>query len=60
MFASHQIGSAVAATGAGVIRDVHGSYDLAWYLAGGLCAAAAVMSAVIRRAPAFVGAHGSH
>ncbi|MBF6335762.1 MFS transporter [Nocardia abscessus] len=59
VFASHQIGSAVAATGAGVIRDAQGSYDLAWYLAGGLCAAAAVMSAVIRRAPAFVGAHGS-
>ncbi|WP_174186800.1 MFS transporter [Nocardia barduliensis] len=52
VFASHQIGSAVAATGVGVIRDVQGGYDLAWYLAGGLCAAAAVMSAVIRRAPA--------
>ncbi|MFD6162972.1 MFS transporter [Nocardia sp. NPDC060256] len=49
VFASHQIGAAVAATGAGVIRDVQGSYNLAWYLAGGLCATAAVMSAVIRR-----------
>ncbi|WP_280479208.1 MFS transporter [Nocardia asiatica] len=55
VFASHQIGSAVAATGAGVIRDVQGGYDLAWYLAGGLCAAAAVLSAVIRRAPATDG-----
>ncbi|MGK8523213.1 MFS transporter [Nocardia asteroides] len=59
VFASHQIGSAVAATGAGVIRDLHGSYDLAWYLAGGLCAAAAVMSAVIRRAPALSAAPGA-
>ncbi|WP_067475576.1 MFS transporter [Nocardia amamiensis] len=51
VFASHQIGAAVAATGAGVIRDLQGSYDLAWYLAGGLCGVAAVMSAVVRRAP---------
>ncbi|WP_067808895.1 MFS transporter [Nocardia beijingensis] len=55
VFASHQIGAAVAATTAGVIRDAQGSYDLAWYLAGGLCGAAAVMSAVIRRAPATAG-----
>ncbi|WP_454196897.1 MFS transporter [Nocardia sp. Marseille-Q1738] len=51
VFASHQIGSAVAATGAGVIRDLQGSYDLAWYLAGALCGTAAVMSAMVRRAP---------
>lgn len=49
VFASHQIGSAIAATGAGVIRDIQGTYDLAWYLAGALCATAAVMSAFIRR-----------
>ncbi|WP_405165678.1 MFS transporter [Nocardia sp. NBC_01499] len=49
VFASHQIGSAIAATGAGIIRDIQGSYDTAWYLAGGLCATAAVMSAVVRR-----------
>jgi predicted MFS family arabinose efflux permease len=59
VFAAHQIGSAVAATGAGVIRDLQGSYDLAWYVAGGLCGAAAVMSAVIRRAPAPGGAFGA-
>ena len=35
IFASHQLGSAVAAFGGGVIRDVTGSYDLAWFLAGG-------------------------
>ncbi|RBY88144.1 MFS transporter [Blastococcus sp. TBT05-19] len=51
VFASHQLGSAFAAFGGGVIRDVTGSYDLAWYLAGGLCMAAAAMSIAIRRNP---------
>ncbi len=54
VFASHQIGAAVAAFGAGFIRDVQGSYDLAWYIAGGLCALAAIMSACIRRRPSAV------
>ena len=49
VFASHQLGSAVAAFGGGVIRDVTGSYDLAWLLAGGLCLLAAVASISIRR-----------
>ena len=49
VFASHQIGAALAATGAGWIRDAQGSYNLAWYLAGGLCAGAALMSASIGR-----------
>ncbi|HEY0509547.1 MAG TPA: MFS transporter, partial [Blastococcus sp.] len=49
VFASHQVGSAVAAFGGGVIRDVTGSYDLAWFLAGGLCLVAAVASICIRR-----------
>jgi predicted MFS family arabinose efflux permease len=44
VFASHQVGAAVAALGAGLVRDHHGSYDLAWYIAGGLCAVAAVLS----------------
>jgi MFS family permease len=44
VFASHQIGAAVAATGAGVIRDVTGEYTLAWVAAGVLCFFAAVMS----------------
>ncbi|PWW23414.1 sugar phosphate permease [Geodermatophilus normandii] len=51
VFASHQLGSAFAAFGGGVIRDVTGSYDLAWFLAGGLCLAAAAMSLSIRRRP---------
>ncbi|WP_245159144.1 MFS transporter [Blastococcus sp. TF02A_35] len=49
VFAAHQLGAAFAAFGGGVIRDVTGSYDLAWYLAGGLCVAAAAMSVSIRR-----------
>ncbi|UOY01726.1 MFS transporter [Blastococcus sp. PRF04-17] len=49
VFASHQLGSAFAAFGGGVIRDVTGSYDLAWFLAGGLCMVAAAASISIRR-----------
>ncbi|WP_228714170.1 MULTISPECIES: MFS transporter [Prauserella] len=48
VFASHQVGAAFAAFGAGVTRDHLGSYDLAWYVAGGLCAFAALMSLRIR------------
>ena len=51
VFASHQVGSAFAAFGGGVIRDVTGSYDLAWFLAGALCVAAAAMSFLIPRTP---------
>jgi len=49
VFASHQIGAGLVAFGAGLTRDQLGSYDLAWYVAGGLCAVAAVMSLAIRR-----------
>ena len=48
VFASHQVGAAIAAVGAGTIRDVRGNYDLAWYIAGGLCVAAALFSLAIR------------
>ncbi|WP_435156268.1 MFS transporter [Amycolatopsis sacchari] len=44
VFASHQIGASIAAVGAGVIHDQSGSYDLAWYVAGGLCGLAALLS----------------
>jgi len=47
VFASHQIGAAVAALGAGAIRDTFGNYGLAWYFAGGLCVVAALMSVSI-------------
>ncbi|MBB2938797.1 putative MFS family arabinose efflux permease [Amycolatopsis bartoniae] len=52
VFASHQIGASIAAEGAGLIHDHLGSYDLAWYLAGGLCALATVLSLAIRSAGA--------
>jgi MFS family permease len=48
VFAAHQLGSAVAAFGGGVIRDVTGSYDWAWLGAGALCMVAAVLSLSIR------------
>ncbi|MFE9825559.1 MFS transporter [Streptomyces sp. NPDC005791] len=50
--ASHQIGAALAAFLGGVARDAFGSYDLVWLLLGATCAAAALLSLVIRRATA--------
>ncbi|GAB3425334.1 MFS transporter [Flindersiella endophytica] len=44
VFASHQIGAAIAATGAGLIRDGMGSYTVAFTGAGLLCFLAAAMS----------------
>jgi hypothetical protein len=49
VFASHQLGAAFAATAAGVVRDRLGDYDLAWYVAGGLCLGAAVLSMLLLR-----------
>ncbi len=43
VFASHQLGAAIAAAGAGRLRDLQGNYDLAFYLAAGLCFVAAVL-----------------
>ncbi len=48
VFASHQVGAALAAFGAGAVRDARGSYDLAWFVAGGLCVGAALLSLSIR------------
>jgi MFS family permease len=48
VFASHQVGAAIAAVGAGAIRDTQGSYDMAWFFAGGLCVIAALLSLAIR------------
>ncbi|GAB3446949.1 MFS transporter [Actinophytocola sediminis] len=48
VFAAHQIGAAVAAFGAGMVRDLRGNYDLAWWFAGGLCVIAALLSLAIR------------
>jgi cyanate permease len=41
VFAGHQIGAATAAFAAGKIRDVTGSYQLSFVLAGVLCLVAA-------------------
>jgi len=49
VFASHQVGAAVAAAGAGMIHDRLGAYDTAFYVAGGLALIAAVLSVGIRR-----------
>jgi hypothetical protein len=48
VFASHQVGAAIAAFGAGLTRDLLGSYNLAWYAAGGLCVIAALLSLNIK------------
>src|SRR3954466_7570420 len=50
VFASHQLGAAVAAAGAGKLRDVQGDYDLAFYLAAGLCIVAAALCGNVRKA----------
>jgi sugar phosphate permease len=49
VFASHQIGAAVAAGGAGVIRDVNGTYNPAFYMAAALCVLAAAMCGLTTR-----------
>lgn len=49
IFASHQLGAAVAAAGAGWLRDLRGDYDLAFYLASGLCAVAALLCLNVRK-----------
>ena len=50
VFASHQAGSALAAVGAGLVRDLTGAYDGAWWGAGALCVVAAGLSLAVRRA----------
>ena len=49
VFASHQVGAAVAASVAGALRTSLGTYDLAWYGAGFLCLLAAGASLGIGR-----------
>jgi MFS family permease len=50
VFASHQLGAAVAAAGAGWLRDVQGDYNLAFYLAAGLCGVAALLCLNVQKA----------
>ncbi|MEU1887206.1 MFS transporter [Micromonospora rifamycinica] len=49
VFAAHQFGAAVAATGAGLVRDRLGDYAPAWYVAGALSIGAGVLSLLLRR-----------
>src|SRR5215208_2374502 len=49
VFASHQLGAAIAAAGAGRLRDLQGNYDTAFYLAAGLCFVAVVLCANVRK-----------
>jgi MFS family permease len=44
VFASHQVGAALAAAAAGALRTSFGNYDAAWYGAGVLCLLAAGLS----------------
>ncbi|KAA0025085.1 MFS transporter [Antrihabitans cavernicola] len=48
VFASHQIGAAIAAAGAGYLRDANGNYDMAFWIASALCVFAAGMCVSIR------------
>ena len=56
VFASHQIGAAIASAAAGIIRDTTGTYTLAWFGAAALCGVAAAVSLGIRRRPQTVSA----
>jgi MFS family permease len=47
VFASHQIGAAAAASAAGLLRDRLGTYDWAWYGAGGLAILASLLSLML-------------
>ncbi|WP_242676799.1 MFS transporter [Rhodococcus sp. ABRD24] len=49
VLASHQIGAGLVAFLAGLVRDHFGGYDAAFYVAGGLCAVAAVMALAIAK-----------
>jgi MFS family permease len=49
VFASHQIGAAVASVAAGITRDRTGTYTAAWLGAALLCVVAAVISVRVRR-----------
>lgn len=49
VFAAHQIGAAIAAWGAGLMRDAYGDYVVAFFAAGGLAIVAGVMAMLIRR-----------
>jgi len=49
VFASHQVGAAIASVAAGFARDRTGTYTAAWFSAALLCVVAAVISVRVRR-----------
>ena len=49
VFASHQVGAAVAAWGAGLARDALGDYSLAIFFAGAMAILGGLMALIIRR-----------
>ncbi|GAB3699933.1 MFS transporter [Mariniluteicoccus flavus] len=49
VFASHQVGAAIAALAAGFVREAHGSYTPAWLGGAALCAIATLVTLAIRR-----------
>jgi predicted MFS family arabinose efflux permease len=51
VFASHQLGAAAAALGAGIVREAFGTYTYAWFGGAALCAVAALLSVSLRRQP---------
>lgn len=51
VFASHQIGAAIAATAAGYARDAFGDYNATWIFTGTLAIMAAALSVAIRTRP---------
>ena len=51
VFAAHMVGAGVAASFAGWMRQVQGTYDTAWLTAGLLCLGAAALCLMIPRAP---------
>ncbi|QWZ08396.1 MFS transporter [Nocardioides panacis] len=55
VFASHQIGAAIASVAAGFARDRTGTYTVAWFSAALLCVVAAVISLRVRRSPVIAG-----
>jgi MFS family permease len=49
VFASHQVGAAAMALGAGIVRDELGAYDVAWYAGGAICMVAGLLSLLVRK-----------
>ena len=56
VFASHQIGAAVAAFSAGVVRDTFGTYTYAWWGGAALCVLAAWLSLMARQQQSWTAA----